>query len=73
MEEILTIFYNKRTKRVKLFCSGKQTLDVYGDEKEDYEGIIDFIYVPYDPFITANKDYYKVENGKLILDREEVE
>lgn len=70
MPNKLTLFYMKRTGKIKAFCTGEQSMNFYGDEKEDYEGIIDFIVVPYDPFIITNRDYYLVKDNKLIFTRE---
>lgn len=70
MPDKLTLFYMKRTGEIKAFCTGEQNMNFYGDEKEDYEEIIDFIVIPYDPFIITNRDYYLVKDNKLIFTRE---
>lgn len=67
MEKILTLFYMKKSGVIKCFCSGKQTLDYYGDEKEDIEGVIDYIYVEYDEFLLKNLQDFRVENGKVVF------
>ena len=43
MEEKLTVFYLKRTGKVRCFCTGEQSMDYFADEKEDMELIVDFI------------------------------
>lgn len=67
MEKILTLFYMKKSGVIKCFCSGKQTLDYYGDEKEDIEDVIDYIYVEYDEFLLKNLQDFRVENGKVVF------
>lgn len=67
MEKILTLFYMKKSGVIKCFCSGKQTLDYYGDEKEDIENVIDYIYVEYDEFLLKNLQDFRVENGKVVF------
>lgn len=67
MEKVLTLFYMKKSGVIKCFCSGKQTLDYYGDEKEDIEDVIDYIYVEYDEFLLKNLQDFRVENGKVVF------
>ena len=64
MEE-LTIFYNKRTGTIKEICGGKQTMDWFGDEKQDYELIVDYIVVDFDQYIIANLEKFSVIDGNL--------
>jgi len=70
--EKLTIFYNKRTGSIKEMCSGEQTMDWFGDEKEDYEQIFDFIIVDYDGYVIQNPHQFEVKNGEVKLKREAV-
>lgn len=65
MDDTLTLFYLKKSGAVKCFCSGKQTLDYYGSEKEDIEEIMDFIYVKFDDFLITNFKNYIVKDGKV--------
>ncbi|WP_332856810.1 hypothetical protein [Clostridium paraputrificum] len=67
--EKLTLFYLKRTGKVKGFCTGEQSMDYFADEKEDMELIMDFIIVDYDEFIIKNYNYYKVIERELIFDK----
>lgn len=67
IDEILTLFYDKNTGLVKCFCSGKQTLDYYGPEKQYVEPYMDFIYVKYNEFLINNFKNYRVINGKVEL------
>lgn len=70
MPEKMTLYYMKRTGKVKGYCTGEQTMAFYGDDEEDYSEIMNFIHVPYDSFIIENREYYKVENGELIFMKE---
>lgn len=70
MPEKMTLYYMKRTGKVKGYCTGEQTMAFYGEDEEDYSEIMSFIQVPYDPFIIENREYYKVENGELIFTKE---
>lgn len=69
MDDIVTLFYMKRTGRIKAYCSGAQTMAFYGDDAEDYSIIMDCIVVPYDEFIVTNREYHKVINGVVKFER----
>lgn len=71
MEE-LTIFFNKRTGTIKEICGGEQSMEWFGDEKEDYELILDFIIVEFDQFILANFNRFNVIDKELKLKEETV-
>lgn len=70
MPEKMTLYYMKRTGKVKGYCTGEQTMAFYGDDEEDYSEIMDFIHIKYDPFIIENREYYRVEKGELIFIKE---
>ena len=70
MDEFLTLFYMKRTGKVKGFCTGKQSMDYFADERKDYEKIMNFIVVKYDKFIMDNYQYFEVHNGELQFKKE---
>lgn len=72
MEEKLTIFYNKRTGSIKELCGGIQSMDWFGDEKQDYELIFDYIIVEYDGYVIQNPHQFEVKNGEVKLKREAV-
>ncbi|MDU6047118.1 hypothetical protein [Clostridium sp.] len=69
MIEKITLFYLKRTGKVKCFCTGEQSMEYFADEKEDMALIMDFIVIDYDEFVIKNYDYYKVIEGNLIFDK----
>lgn len=72
MDNVLTIFYNKRTGEVKELCSGKQNFDWFGGEAQDYELIFDFIIVDFDQYILENYMSMKIIGGELKAKQEEV-
>lgn len=63
--EQLTIFFNKRTGTIKELCGGEQDMDWFGDEKQDYEQIYDYIIVEFDQFILANFHRFHIVDGAL--------
>lgn len=67
MEEKLTIFYNRRTGSIKEMCGGIQSMDWFGDEKQDYEQIFDFLIADYDEYILQNSHQFEVVDGKVKL------
>lgn len=67
MFDKLTIFYNKRTGDIKEYCTGVQDMNWFGDEKQDYEIIFDYIVIDYDGYLMNNPHMFKIENGKVKL------
>ena len=67
MVDKMTVFYLKRSGKVKCLCTGEQSMEYFGDEKEEIEIIMDFIIVDYDDFVIKNYDCYKVIDEKLIF------
>ena len=65
--EQMTIFYNKRTGSIKELCSGTQTLDWFGAEKEDYAQIFDCLVVESDEYVLNNFTQFEVVEGALKL------
>lgn len=68
----LTLYYSKATGRVALYCSTRQTMDYFGDLKEDYSNIYDYIHVSYDKDIINNFKEYRVIEGKLISEKDRI-
>lgn len=61
----LTIFYSLTTKKPKVYCTGIQTMDYFGEDKHDYNyGVL---VTDYDEFIINNFNNLIVENGTLIF------
>ena len=48
MFDKLTLFYNRRTGDIKEYCTGEQDMSWFGDEKQDYEIIFDYLIIDYD-------------------------
>ena len=65
--DLMTIFYNKRTGSIKELCSGIQTMDWFGAEKEDYEQIFDRLVVESDEYVLNNFTQFEVVEGELKL------
>lgn len=66
-ENKMTLFYSKRSGDIQTFCSGIQDMNFFGENKEDYEIIWDFINVPLDEDIIKNTYKYKIEDGEIVL------
>ena len=65
--EQMTIFYNKRTGSIKELCSGIQTMDWFGAEREDYEQIFDCLVVDLDQYVLNNFTQFEIIEGVLKL------
>ncbi|MFQ9544980.1 MAG: hypothetical protein ACLR02_08190 [Clostridium sp.] len=62
----LTLFYLKDNGNIKGFCSGIQSLDYFGSDKESYSKIFECIVIDFDEEIVRNYEKYKIENNKVI-------
>ena len=60
-EYSMTIFFNKRTGKIMQISTGIQDMNAFGDEKEDFELIWDFIVVEKDTFVMSNTEQFLVD------------
>ena len=60
-EYSMTVFFNKRTGKIMQISTGIQDMNAFGDEKEDFELIWDFIVVEKDTFVMSNTDQFLVD------------
>lgn len=64
-ETELTLFYSLVTGKIKQYCMGNQTMDYFGDDKEDYNyGVL---VVENDQTIIQNLDMFIVKDHELIF------
>ena len=69
MPDKMTLYYLKQSGKVKGYCTGEQTMSIYGDDADEYSVIMDYIQVPYDEFIINNREYYRVIDGELVFSK----
>ena len=67
-EKSMTIFYSKSTGKIKSIISGKQDMNVFGEDKEDYN--YDFLLMEKDEYIFNNFDRFEVIDKKVYLKEE---
>lgn len=67
-EKLMTIFYSKSTGKIKSIISGKQDMNVFGEDKEDYN--YDFLLMEKDEYIFNNFDRFEVIDKKVYLKEE---
>jgi hypothetical protein len=60
----MTIFFNKRTGGIKIIAPGIQTMNVFGEEKQDYELIYDFIELEFDRYVLENSGSFYIDESK---------
>lgn len=63
--KVMTIFYSKNTGKIKSIVSGKQNMNIYGDEKKDYN--YGFLVVDSDEYLFNNFNKFLVKDKKIIL------
>jgi hypothetical protein len=62
----MTVFFNKRTGNIRIISGGEQTMNIFGEEKQDYELIYDFIVLEFDRYVLENSgSFYVDENREL--------
>ncbi len=66
--KLMTIFYSENTGKIKTIVSGKQDMDIYGDDKDDYN--YKFLVVKKDEYVFNNFNKFLIKDKKLVL-REE--
>ena len=67
MFDKLTLFYNRRTGDIKELCTGEQNMDWFGDERQDYEIIFDYLVIDFDGYIMENPHLFRIKEGKVRL------
>jgi len=65
MQNKMTIFYSQNTGKIKNIMTGIQNMEVFGEDKEDYN--YEFLVLDYDSFVINNYNNFIVENGKIKL------
>lgn len=68
-EANMTIYYYKRTGNTYSYCTGINDMSGFGEYKEDYEMMIDYIVIPKDHTIMEflYKFYVDIETKELKL------
>ena len=66
--KLMTIFYSKSTGKIKAIVSGKQNMNVYGEDKSDYN--YGFLVVDRDEYVFNNFNKFLIKDKKVVL-REE--
>lgn len=65
IDKEITLFYSLSTGKIKQYCTGIQTMDYFGEDKNDYNyGVL---VIENDNYITQNLDKFIVEDGELVM------
>ena len=64
-DDKMTIFYSKTTGKIVATSTGIQSMDFFGENKEDYEKIYAFIVTEKDDFVLNNSINFKIENEQI--------
>ena len=65
VDKEITLFYSLNTGKIKQYCTGVQSMDYFGEDKNDYNyGVL---VVENDSYIKKNIDKFIVENGELVI------
>lgn len=65
----MTIFFSKKTGEIKSFATGIQDMNYFGNDKEDYELIWDYVVIPRDDKVLRNLEMFKInlDNKELTI------
>lgn len=66
--KLMTVFYSESTGKIKTIVSGKQNMNVYGEDKSDYN--YGFLVVDRDDYVFNNFNKFLIKDKKVVL-REE--
>ncbi|MGL4655192.1 MAG: hypothetical protein ACRCWM_04800 [Sarcina sp.] len=67
-ENKMTIFFYKRTGEIASYCTGIQTMNFFGEYKQEYELIMSCIVVTKDEFVLQNIKLFEVDiNTKELI------
>ena len=65
IDKEITLFYSLSTGKIKQYCTGVQSMDYFGEDKNDYNyGVL---VVENDSYITQNLDKFIIEDGELVM------
>jgi hypothetical protein len=60
-ENSMTLYYFKRDGSIHSWCTGINNLSTFGNHKEDYELILDYLILPIDRYVLDNIKYFNVD------------
>lgn len=65
MKEKMTLFYSKRTGEIKAYTSGETDMNFFGEDKKDFELILDHVVVELDDYVMSNTERFEVVEGAV--------
>ena len=63
-ESSMTIYYFKSNGDIHSWCTGINDLSTFGNHKEDYALIMDYLILPLDRYVLDNIKHFTVDVGK---------
>jgi hypothetical protein len=60
-ENSMTLYYFKSDGSIHSWCTGINNLSTFGNHKEDYELILDYLILPIDRYVLDNIKYFNVD------------
>lgn len=63
----MTLFYSKKSGEIQTFCTGVQDMNFFGENKDDYTVIWDFLVIGYNDKVLNNLSMFVIDlNSKSI-------
>lgn len=57
----MTLFYSKKSGEIQTFCTGVQDMNFFGENKDDYTVIWDFLVVDYNDKVLNNLSMFVID------------
>lgn len=67
MNDKMTLFYSKKTGEITQYITGIADMNIFGNNKDDFKVIWDFIVSEKDDYVVQNIDKFKIEDGGVKL------
>ena len=61
----MTLFYSTSTGKIKCYCTGIQSMDYFGEDRDDYN--YNYIIIGYDEFVLKNISNFMVVDDELVF------
>lgn len=73
MNSKMTLFYSKNTGEITQYITGIADMNIYGNNKLDFEIIWDYVVVDRDSYVTNNLNKFYINENKNLKLKDEVD
>lgn len=73
MNSKMTLFYSKNTGEITQYITGIADMNIYGNNKSDFEIIWDYVVVDRDSYVTNNLSKFYINENKNLKLKDEID